>query len=105
MPEKIYWFQTKSTGQNFEIYWSDLSDLSHVWYGVKCNGTLPWLSATLRKENDFSDFLFASLDDVFLQNGFYSQRKKIYSLNSPVLIREAKLLMAESFNLKMYDPV
>ena len=28
MPEKIYWFQTKSTGQNFEIYWSDLSDLS-----------------------------------------------------------------------------
>ena len=30
MPEKIYWFQTKSTGQNFEIYWSDLSDLSHV---------------------------------------------------------------------------
>ena len=31
MPEKIYWFQTKSTGQNFEIYWSDLSDLSHVW--------------------------------------------------------------------------
>ena len=31
MPKKIYWFQTKSTGQNFEIYWSDLSDLSHVW--------------------------------------------------------------------------
>ena len=30
MQEKIYWFQTKSTGQNFEIYWSDLSDLSHV---------------------------------------------------------------------------
>ena len=30
MPEKIYWFQTKSTGQNFEIYLSDLSDLSHV---------------------------------------------------------------------------
>ena len=30
MLEKIYWFQTKSTVQNFEIYWSDLSDLSHV---------------------------------------------------------------------------
>ena len=30
MPEKIYWFQTKSTGQNFEILWSDLSDLLHV---------------------------------------------------------------------------
>ena len=30
MLKKIYWFQTKSTGQNFEIYWSDLSDLSHV---------------------------------------------------------------------------
>ena len=37
MPEKIYWFQTKSTGQNFEIYWSDLSDLSHVWGPGKQN--------------------------------------------------------------------
>ena len=32
---KIYWFQTKSTGQNFEIYWSDLSDLSHVWTALR----------------------------------------------------------------------
>ena len=37
MPEKIYWFQTKSTGQNFEIYWSDLSDLSHVCIHSRIN--------------------------------------------------------------------
>ena len=30
MPEKNYWFQTKSTGQNIEICWSDLLDLSHA---------------------------------------------------------------------------
>ena len=36
MSEKIYWSQTKSTGQNFEIYWSDLSDLSHVCF---CTGS------------------------------------------------------------------
>ena len=40
MPEKIYWFQTKSTGQNFEIYWSDLSDLSHVCCPKKSKGIL-----------------------------------------------------------------
>ena len=45
MPEKIYWFQTKSTGQNFEIYWSDLSDLSHVWqYTYKW---WPWVVSDL----------------------------------------------------------
>ena len=41
MPEKIYWFDTKSTGQNFEIYWSDLSDLSHVCIGTIC-GQVGW---------------------------------------------------------------
>ena len=28
MSEKINWFHTKSTGQNLEIYWSDLTDVT-----------------------------------------------------------------------------
>ena len=69
MPEKIYWFQTKSTGQNFEIYWSDLSDLSHVWKflwklhgNFGCHGNRSW-----KITNDIS---YESFEPILLKFHF-----------------------------------
>ena len=55
MPEKIYWFQTKSTGENFEIYWSDLSDLSHV-----CIYKSSFFPQTIRDWNLVTDSLITA---------------------------------------------
>ena len=55
---KIYWFQTKSMDQHFEIYWSDLSDLSHVWKFIRCFGDFSALSVKRRNEINSMVFRF-----------------------------------------------
>ena len=56
MPLKIYLFQTESTGQNFEIYWSDIRSVTCMKLSVTV-----WLTYILYSKYSYIFQLYIEL--------------------------------------------